>query len=90
MSHKNNLVGQVFNRLTVVGDSGRRESNGNVVWQCLCICGRLSYAQANKLRSGHTKSCGCLAVEMATARLPSAWAARRQSSKKRVDRRTRA
>lgn len=82
MTTKNDLIGQTFNRLTVIADSGRRQINGNVLWKCVCVCGGLSYVPGNKLRSGHTKSCGCLHDELSLARLPKAWEARRAGEKK--------
>jgi hypothetical protein len=62
MSHKNirDLTGQVFGRLTVKGDTGRRQ-NRQVIWSCICLCGNTTDAQGSHLRSGHTQSCGCYA-----------------------------
>ena len=34
-----NLIGQKFNRLTVLEDTGKRK-NGSVVWLCRCDCFR--------------------------------------------------
>lgn len=55
----NNLVGGVFNRLTVVSDGGR-DRRQNIMWNCVCICGGTALAFAYDLRSGKVKSCGCL------------------------------
>lgn len=33
------------------------------LWQCLCDCGNTCTVSSNKLRTGHTKSCGCLQRE---------------------------
>lgn len=33
-------------------------------WDCVCDCGKLSSVQSSHLRSGGTKSCGCLQREM--------------------------
>lgn len=54
-----NLVGQVFNSLTVLADSGKREFR-KTVWSCQCICGNLLEVRGTSLTSGNTKSCGCL------------------------------
>ena len=56
------LTGQVFSRLTVIS---RAENNkdGNVQWNCLCICGNETKALTGDLKSGKTKSCGCLNIE---------------------------
>lgn len=52
------LTGQRFGNLTVIE---RAENRGKETqWKCLCDCGAIGVFQANNLRSGHTKSCGCL------------------------------
>ena len=33
---------------------------GRTYWKCLCDCGKFTIVEATKLKSGHTKSCGCL------------------------------
>jgi hypothetical protein len=35
-------------------------------WSCRCNCGNISEVMTGNLSSGHTKSCGCLAVEIAS------------------------
>lgn len=51
------LAGQVFGKLTVIS---RAENVGTRTrWLCSCECGLESTVDANKLRSGHTRSCGC-------------------------------
>ena len=39
--------------------------NGIVKWKCLCDCGNITYVPINHLKSGATKSCGCLAHDLA-------------------------
>lgn len=53
-----NLIGQRFGRLLVVGihESG----NGSVVWRCRCDCSKETTVSTAMLRSGNTRSCGCL------------------------------
>lgn len=58
----NQLVGQVFNRLTVIADAGRNTKQ-NVMWLCRCECGGTAIAPAYDLRAGKVKSCGCLVRE---------------------------
>lgn len=61
-----NLVGQTFGRLTVKHrDTSRpRASYGRrVYWVCGCECGVDISCSAHELRSGDTKSCGCLQRE---------------------------
>jgi hypothetical protein len=46
--------GRKFGLLTVTGKVGPRR------WACQCECGGATEADASNLRSGRTKSCGCL------------------------------
>lgn len=55
------LTGQRFNRLTVVGFSHRDRKA--YFWNCRCDCGNLRTVDANHLKRGNTKSCGCLQRE---------------------------
>lgn len=57
----NDLTGQKFGRLTVVSKEGRRGKN--ILWRCLCECGNECLVTADKLKSGHTTSCGCYQKE---------------------------
>lgn len=52
-----------FNRLTVVALWEVR-NNKNPFWECKCDCGKTVIVAGSKLRNNHTKSCGCLKVEM--------------------------
>lgn len=56
---KLDLVGQRYGRLTVVSLSGRTR-HGIALWLCKCDCGTKKVIIHNHLRSGNTKSCGCL------------------------------
>lgn len=47
-----------FNRWTVV--SFISSNNGRPIWLCQCDCGNQRNIRANALRSGKSKSCGCL------------------------------
>jgi hypothetical protein len=51
------ITGETFGKLKAVSPvfGGRA-----VKWQCVCECGKTSIVDGTKLRSGHTKSCGCL------------------------------
>ena len=57
------LVGEKYGRLTVVGFD--RIQNHKTYWHCVCDCGLTVIATGNNLRSGNTKSCGCLQREKA-------------------------
>jgi hypothetical protein len=56
----NNLTGQKFNLLTVIKISGRKGKEKRILWQCSCDCGNTCHITSNKIKSGETKSCGCL------------------------------
>jgi hypothetical protein len=62
MAPVSDLKGQRFGRLVVQGRAGST-SHGNATWQCLCDCGTPSEVAGQKLKSGHTRSCGCLVKE---------------------------
>lgn len=55
------LVGQRFGRLLA------SEWVGNSRWRCACDCGSEATVFTNKLRSGATRSCGCLRADTASA-----------------------
>jgi hypothetical protein len=52
-------AGTVFGRLTVIG-SAYALSDRHAYWLCRCECGRETTVRGSVLRSGNTKSCGCL------------------------------
>lgn len=51
------MTGRVCGRLTV--KEFDRIENKRTYWICECECGKIVSVEGNKLRSGHTKSCGC-------------------------------
>lgn len=53
------LTGQTFGRLTVLSFAGIRR-RGKSYWLCECACGAQTIAWGSNLRSGKTRSCGCL------------------------------
>jgi hypothetical protein len=54
---KIDLIGQRFGRLQVTAYVG------NSKWSCVCDCGACVAIDGRDLRTGHTKSCGCLRRE---------------------------
>jgi hypothetical protein len=54
--------GQVYGRLTVLGEL-RERTRGGRVFHCRCACGRETDARAVELRQGKIRSCGCLLDE---------------------------
>lgn len=60
-----NLVGRVFDRLTVISEAPRvrGKSRWRTRWLCRCACGNEKIVDGADLKSGKTKSCGCLNQE---------------------------
>lgn len=58
---KTSLIGKRFGKLVVLSYAGDEYigKDNNSRWVCLCDCGNTSIVGGNKLKSGHTKSCGC-------------------------------
>ena len=60
------LTGQKFGRLTVIERAeSKTRANGRtrVAWLCSCDCGKTCVVNADVLKGGRTKSCGCLKTE---------------------------
>lgn len=57
-------LGKTFNRLTVLRQHGI-DSKKQRIWECMCVCGQVTTTSTHALRSGQTKSCGCLQREKA-------------------------
>lgn len=62
----NDLTGKVFSRLTVLRENGRTKDR-HILWLCRCECGNTVNVSSRDLRSGHTKSCGCLCRDQVSA-----------------------
>ena len=58
-----------FGRLTVIGFS-HQDSKWRRHYLCRCVCGTEKTVQGTLLKSGNTRSCGCLAKESRAKRLP--------------------
>lgn len=58
MSAPINLLGQVFERLTVI-EQLPSSKDGKTRWRCRCECGNETEVYGKYLRTGKTKSCGC-------------------------------
>lgn len=55
------LTGEKFGYLTVLKiDEDKRLKTNRIYWKCKCRCGREKSILGEHLRSGRTKSCGCL------------------------------
>jgi hypothetical protein len=57
-----NILGQRFGRLVALVSTDQRR-HGSVVWQCRCDCGKPTLVPTFNLKTGNTKSCGCLQRE---------------------------
>lgn len=55
------LSGNKYNRLKVISLS--EVKNKRTYWNCLCDCGNNKIVEAQQMKSGKTKSCGCLNIE---------------------------
>ena len=64
MARYKDIVGERFGRLVVINITDLRDKEGSVIWQCQCDCGNIITCSTKKLRSGNTKSCGCLHKEI--------------------------
>jgi len=53
------LTGHTFHRLTVISIAGKTD-DGRYLWNCECSCGSLTVVRGTNLRTGTTRSCGCL------------------------------
>ena len=57
-NHRLNLIGQKYGELTVVDFAGIMKNH--TTWLCECSCGDKIIVDVGRLRSGNTKSCGCI------------------------------
>lgn len=60
---KTSLLSHRFGRLTVVRFAGISKGN-KTLYECVCDCGNTTIVTADKLKNGHTSSCGCVQCEM--------------------------
>jgi hypothetical protein len=60
---KIDLTGKRFARLLVTGQASNSECGRFLRWDCVCECGETIVAYGGALKSGNTKSCGCLREE---------------------------
>lgn len=58
------IRGLRYHRWMVIGFAGRK--NGMTYWRCRCDCGEVHDVEGASLKRGHSTSCGCRQVELAT------------------------
>ncbi len=63
-----NITGEVYGELTALRPTSDKLGS-NIVWECLCSCGKVVRVSTSNLRSGRTKSCGHLRSQNARERL---------------------
>lgn len=51
-----NLIGQKFNKLTVINKTELRK-DGRIVWSCICDCGNTTLATSSDLKQNRKKHC---------------------------------
>lgn len=61
-------IGDVYGRLTILQILDKRTSQGHIVVETICSCGNIKVVEFRRLRSGVTKSCGCLKKELLSYR----------------------
>lgn len=57
---RTDLTGQRFGMLVVVGLHHFNEKSRRAYWECKCDCGQTCVVAGQNMKSGKTRSCGCL------------------------------
>lgn len=63
------LTGQRFGRLVVIERADSHYKSGAAMWKCQCDCGNITIVAGDNLRTGNTRSCGCLYADERNNRL---------------------
>lgn len=66
------IIGKKFNKLTVISQGEtivNKCGSINLVYNCKCDCGNEISVRGACIRTGHTKSCGCVRSEMGIKKL---------------------
>lgn len=61
-------VGFRSGRLIVLSETGIRSSDRQIMYECLCDCGKTSIVRGQFIRNRITLSCGCLQAETTSSR----------------------
>jgi hypothetical protein len=62
-------TGQRFHDLTAIRLVRLGGQGVGAIWECRCVCGKVIECPASRLVTGHSKSCGCRKIAVATARV---------------------
>lgn len=63
------MIGQVFEKLTVISRAPATVGNRGARWNCQCECGNTTVSRSDALKNGRTKSCGCHRAELGSKRM---------------------
>lgn len=61
------LAGKIINGIKIIERSYEKQHKDKyhkIYWKCICHCGNEFIASGNNLKSGNTKSCGCVKNEL--------------------------
>lgn len=61
MVKKLELAGKKFGRLEVVSEADSLD--GRSAWHCMCACGSRTIIRGSDIKTGNTRSCGCMKKE---------------------------
>ena len=59
------MINKKFGRWFVLKEIKERTGSGDIIYKCKCDCGKKRNVPGCRLRNGKSKSCGCLAKEVA-------------------------
>jgi hypothetical protein len=71
MGKRIDITGKQFGRWHVVTQA-EHKLYGKPAWECVCECGNVGVVAGSSLRTGESKSCGCLMREVAAENLRTA------------------
>lgn len=55
----NDIIGKKFGQLKVLEKTKTKKHN-SYLYKCKCDCGNITYQISGRLKSGNTRSCGCI------------------------------
>ena len=58
--NKEDITGEVYDRLKALRPTDKRDVTGSIVWEFECECGNVIELSVGTFRSGRVHSCGCL------------------------------
>jgi len=76
-----NRIGKRYGRLEVLKRAKKNKDN-HACWICRCDCGTITIVSSALLANGHTRSCGCLLIEVRKTRTESESERRKKSISK--------